>query len=619
MVEMLHLHHAVVALPVIVALGFAAQVIASHLKIPAILPLLLIGFVVGPITHLIHPSDSLGKDGLSLLTSLAIAVILFEGGLTLKFSDIAGHGRAVRRLISLGAVLTWVLAAVAAHFITGLSWGLSVLFGALVIVTGPTVIAPLLRNIRPNAQVAGVLRWEGILIDPIGALAAALAFEWVRSGINADTFAHSLSHMMSFIGVGTLLGVVMGGLLVWALKREVIPDELVNPGVLAWVLLAFGLSDAFAPESGLLTVTIMGIWLANAKLAKAEEVLHFKEELVVILLSTIFVALAANISPEALKAVFQPAPMLLLLAIILLVRPLSVLGSTIGTNLTIQERLFISYIGPRGIVAAAISALFASRLAQSETPIPGADELVTLVFAVIVGTVILASLTAKPVAKWLGVTEADPHGFLIVGAHRMGRQLAKVLKEEEVDILLADTNRENIHKAKMQGLSGFYGSLLSKPAEDLSLEGLGNLLALTSNDEANILSARKYQREFGKKNVFQLEPETTTKREGFQEEQRAPSAFQHKPSYSQLEDLYLAGARIKRTNLTENYTMKDFLADQPRSLILLYGKKGVFEVATEENNPPESDITLIVLSIEEPKQKEKHLDQKNNQLEEESK
>ena len=206
MLDVLHLDHAVVALPVIVALGIFAQWLATRLRVPAILPLLLTGFLVGPIAHVLAPGTVLTGQGLSLMTSLAIAVILFEGGLTLRFADIAGHGRSVRRLISLGAIVTWVLSAAAAHFITGLSWGVSVLFGALVIVTGPTVIAPLLRIVRPNAKVSGVLRWEGILIDPIGALAAAIAFEWVRSETRGEALSATISHVVSFMGVGTALG-----------------------------------------------------------------------------------------------------------------------------------------------------------------------------------------------------------------------------------------------------------------------------------------------------------------------------------------------------------------------------------------------------------------------------
>ncbi|MDO4263177.1 MAG: sodium:proton antiporter [Deinococcus sp.] len=572
------LEHAVVALPVIVALGLGAQILASRLKIPAILPLLLTGFLVGPLLHLISPGTVMGS-GLQTLTSLAVAVILFEGGLTLRFSDIAGHGRAVTRLISVGALVTWVLAASGAHFITGLNWGVAALFGALVIVTGPTVIAPLLQNIRPNPRVGGVLRWEGILIDPVGVLAAAIAFEWVRSSSGGEALTATLVHLAGFVGVGALFGAVMGLTMVWALRREVIPDHLVNPAVLAWVLLAFGLTDIFVPESGLLAVTIMGMMAANMNVPRLGELLHFKEEVVVILLSTIFVALAANVPAESLRAVFQPGPLLLLLFMLSVVRPASVLISTAGSNLNLRERTFISYVGPRGIVAAAVSALFASRL--TELGIPGGEQLLTLVFTMIVGTVILASLTAKPVARALGVAQAEPDGFLVVGAHPWAREIAQALQAEEVSVMLADTNRANVTQAKVGGLTAHYGSLLSELADRLPLEGIGNLLALTPSDEANTLSARKYEKTFGRTHAFQLQPGGENRRTQMKDGYTAMSAFAGAPTFAQLQELYEAGARVKRTRLTDSYTLADYLRDLPENaVLLLQGREGRFQVAT---------------------------------------
>ena len=591
---MLHFDHPIVALPVIVALGLLAQLLAARWRIPAILPLLLIGFLLGPVSHVLAPGAVLTGQGLSLMTSLAIAVILFEGGLTLRFSDLSGHGQAVRRLITWGALLTWGLAAAAAHFITGLSWSVAVLFGALVIVTGPTVIAPLLKNIRPNERVSSVLRWEGILIDPIGALAAAIAFEWVRSETRGGALSATVFHVAAFVGVGTALGLIMGGLLVLVLRRDWLPEHLINPSVLAWVLLAFGLSDAFAPESGLLTVTLMGVLLANSKLSQVEGILHFEEEIVVILLSTIFVALAANIRTEALLGVFQPAPLLLLAAVVLLVRPASVLLSTTGTSLNLRERLFISYVGPRGIVAAAISALFATRL--QELGVPGAETLVTLVFAVIVGTVVLASLTAKPVARALGVSEAERDGYLIVGAHPLGRDIASALTRAGADVLLADTNLDNVRQAKLTGLNAYYGSLLSATTADVSLEGIGNLLALTPNDEANALSARKYVREFGRQHVFQLRPDRQHERTQLDEKERARIAFESEPTFAHLQERYRGGERLKTTALTETYPLSQFRLDQPDALILFWGQEGKFYVSLQDRFIPEQDVQVISLS-----------------------
>lgn len=578
-------HHATFALPLLVALGLGAQWLAAALKLPAILPLLLVGFLVGPLTGWLHPAQVLGKTGLSALTSLAVGIILFEGGLTLSAKDIAGQGRTVLRLISWGAVLTWGLAAAAAHLIVGLPLSVSALFGALVIVTGPTVIAPLLRNVRPNANVSNVLRWEGILIDPVGALAAAVAFEWIRAQGSGEAVAGILMHILAFVVVGTVVGLAMGYALSVALRRHWLPDHLINPMTLGWVLLGLALSNALVEESGLLATTVMGMVIANTPVPHREGVLNFKEELVTVLLSTLFVALSANVAPESLRSMLTAQPLMLLAALVLLVRPISVFISTIHSGLSVREKLFIAYLGPRGIVAAAVSGLFAARLA--DIGVAGADTLVTLVFTVIVGTVVLASLTAKPVARALGVAGADPTGFLLVGAHPLARDLAGALQDAEVPVTLADTNRENVAQARLQGLRAYYGSPLSeRAAEDMNLEGVGALLALTPNDEANALAAHKFAKEFGRANIYQLAPDRPDSRTQLADDATGRSAFlpldEALPTYQTLTQRYLAGAKVRRTKLTESYTLDDYRRDHPSAVLLLSRQDGIFRVITDE-------------------------------------
>lgn len=580
-------HHATFALPLLVALGLGAQWLAAALKLPAILPLLLTGFLVGPLTGWLHPAQVLGKTGLSAMTSLAVGIILFEGGLTLNAKDVTGQGRTVLSLISLGAVLTWGLAAAAAHLITGLPWSIAALFGALVIVTGPTVIAPLLRNVRPNANVSSVLRWEGILIDPVGALAAAVAFEWIRAQGSGEAVAGILGHILAYGVAGSLVGLVMGYALSYALRRHWLPDHLINPMTLGWVLLGLALSNMLVEESGLLATTVMGMVIANTPVPHREGLLHFKEELVTVLLSTLFVALSANVAPESLRSMLTPQPLLLLLALVVLVRPISVLVSTWRSGLTLREKLFITYLGPRGIVAAAVSGLFAARLA--ELGVAGADTLVTLVFTVIVGTVVLASLSAKPVARALGVAGADPTGFLLVGAHPLARDLAHTLQEAQVPVTLADTNRDNVMQARMMGLRAHYGSPLSEHAADhLNLEGVGALIAMTPNDEANALAAHKFVKDFGRAGVYQLAPDRPDSRTQLADDATGRSAFitadGQNPTFEQVQRLYRTGAKVRRTKLTDSYSLSDYRRDHPEALLLLSGQEGLFKVVTDDKS-----------------------------------
>lgn len=591
-------HHATFALPVLVALGLGAQWLAAALRLPAILPLLLVGFVVGPLTGWLHPAQVLGKTGLSALTSLAVGIILFEGGLTLNAKDIAGQGRTVLRLISLGALLTWGLSAAAAHLIVGLPWGVSALFGALVIVTGPTVIAPLIKNVRPNASVSNILRWEGILIDPVGALAAAVAFEWIRAQGSGEAVPGILGHILAFVVVGTLVGYMMGQALSQALRRHLLPDHLINPMTLAWVLLGLAVSNFFAEESGLLATTVMGMVVANTPVPHREGLLNFKEELVTVLLSTLFVALSANVAPDSLRSMLTAQPLLLLLALVVLVRPISVLVSTARSGLTWREKLFIAYLGPRGIVAAAVSGLFASRL--GDIGVAGGDTLVTLVFTVIVGTVVLASLSAKPVARALGVAGADPTGFLLVGAYPFARDLALTLQEAGVSVTLADTNRENVTQARLMGLRSHYGSPLSeRTGEELNLEGVGALIALTPNDEANALAAGKFAKDFGRANVYQLAPDRPDSRTRLADDATGRSAFSaldgEAITFAALQRRYQAGAKVRRTKLTDSYSLDDYRRDHPEAVLLLGGQDGLFRVVTE-GSVPEAGSEVITLA-----------------------
>ncbi|MDA3876445.1 MAG: cation:proton antiporter, partial [Halothiobacillus sp.] len=375
------------ALTGIIVAGIAAQWLAWRIKVPAILFLLMIGVLLGPMLGWLNP-DQLFGDLLFPIVSLAVAVILFEGSLTLHFHELRGVGGLIWRLVTIGAAVSWGVASAAAHYFVGLSWSMAALFGAIVVVTGPTVVVPLLRIVRPVAKVSTVLRWEGIMIDPIGALLAVLVFEFIITQLEHSTSGSGLSTVLwpfiRLVGLGLAFGLGGGYLLGVVLRRHALPEFLINVVVLASVLAVFTASNLLADESGLLAVTVMGILLANMRGVPLADVLHFKESLTLLFISGLFILLAARIHPSMFSAIGFGA-ILVLLAIQFVAQPLMVWLSAIGSGLNWREKLMIAWIGPRGIVAAAISGLFALKLAQHG--VVGADALVPLTFIIIVGTV----------------------------------------------------------------------------------------------------------------------------------------------------------------------------------------------------------------------------------------
>lgn len=525
------------AIASLVALSALAHWLAWRLGIPAILPLLTAGFLVGPLLGWVQPTDLVGESLLFPAISLAVGLILFEGGLTLTLPEVKAVRGVVLRLVSLGALVTWLLAALAAWWLVGLPPGMALLFGALIIVTGPTVIGPLLRTVRPVHRLGSVLKWEGILIDPIGAMVAVLMFEFIIIENRATALGATAFLLLEFVTVGTVVGVAAGMLLAALLKRRLLPDHLTNVSALALVFAAFAGAGALAPESGLLATTLMGMIVGNRNVPNIRDLLDFKQDLTVLSIGLLFVVLAADIDLNALVGVLNGQSMVLLLVIIAVVRPAGVLLSTWGSQLPLREKAFLAWTAPRGIVAAAIASLFASKLEQAG--FQDATVLVPLVFLVIVGTVLLSSLTARPVARLLGVSEPDARGYLILGAHGFARQIATLLKQRNLPVVLADTNWVNVAAARRQGFETYYGNLLSDTSDDeVNLSGIGRLIALTENDEANALVALKYARIFGHGKVFQLEPTSTgSQRLAVAANRRARSVFGPEVTFQTIERL----------------------------------------------------------------------------------
>lgn len=491
------------SLAVIIGVGMVAQWLAWRTQIPSIIALLIAGLLLGPVTGIVKPDDLLG-DTLFPLVSLAVALILFEGGLDLPPRELRNTGTVVRRLVTLGAAITFGIGAWAAHRIFDVSTEVAVVLGGVLVVTGPTVVGPLLRFVRPTGTVGPILRAEGVLIDPIGAVAALVAFEIVI----AEQTDQAVLGVAEIVGKtllgGAGIGLVAAIVLDYGLRRFLIPDQLAVPVTLAFVLAAFVVANEIQEEAGLLAVTVLGIYLARRESSTIRQVLDFNESLRTLLISALFILLAARIDTEQLSDVALPS-LLFLAVLILIARPLTVLASTIRTDVSWRERIFLMSMAPRGIVAAAVSAIFALRLEEFE--IPGAADIVPIVFLVIIGTITVYGFLAGPVARRLGLAEAQVDGVLIAGSHAVARGLAGTLKEQGVRTLLVDTDPYNVTRAIADGLAARRMSILAEEASrDLDLRGIGRMLALTSNDEVNALATTRFARIFGRREVFQLAP-----------------------------------------------------------------------------------------------------------------
>ncbi len=569
----------------IIILGIAASWLAWRLKLPSILVLLVFGFVAGPATGFLNP-DELFCDLLLPIVSLSVAVLLFEGGLNLSISELRKTGGVVLKLITIGVLLTWLIGSAAAYFILDLELPLAVLLGAILVVTGPTVILPLLRHLRPSEKVNSILKWEGIVIDPIGAVLAVLVFQAISAGEGQQAASLIALSIVKTVFFGGVIGVVGALIIVQMLKRYWIPDYLHSVVSLAMVLIAFTVSNYIQEDSGLLTVTIMGIVLANQKSVNVRHIIEFKENLRVLLISGLFILLTARLLLEDLAKI-SAGSIALLAVLILVARPLSVALSALGSKINIRERLFISWLAPRGIVAAAVASVFAIRLADAGYA--QAELLVPLTFVIIAGTVTVYGLTASPVARWLKVADPDPQGILMVGGHSWARLIAGALKKEGFRILMVDSSWVNISQARMIGISTFYGNILSQyTLDEIELSGIGRLVALTSDNEYNSLATLQLTNDFGRAEVYQLPAgdEEKGEKEVVSEHLRGRLLFSNDTTYNSLARWFADGAKIKTTELTQEFDYDAFKA--------YYGEKAMPLFLIDQNNK------LIIFTVDNP-------------------
>ena len=617
------------ALALVLALGVGAQWLAWRLRLPSILLLLLFGFVAGPIAawatpklfghvYALNPAALFGEELLLSLVSLAVGLILFEGGLTLNWREISNVRHVVRNLVTVGAVVTWVIAAVAARLFLQLPWPVSILLGAVLIVTGPTVIGPLLRFVRPTGSVGSVLKWEGIVIDPIGAMIAVLVFEAILGGASfgaggTQQAAAAISNVGLFVrgaavtmGAGALIGFASAALLAVCLRKFWIPDYLQTPVTFMLVAAAFVSSNALVPESGLFTTTVMGVVLANQRRAHIRHIAEFKETLTVLLIAALFIVLSARLKLEDFANIGWGS-VAFLAVLIFVARPAAVYASTIGSTLTHRERLFLSWLAPRGIVAASVASVFGLTLRRAG--VEGAEMLVPYTFMTIVATVAVYGLSAAFVAKKLGLAKPQAAGFLIAGAHPLARLVAEALAEEELPVMVADTNYGNIQAARLAGLPTIQGNVLSGEVQErIELTGIGRLMAMTPNDEVNSLAALQYAKHFGRSNVFQLdrsEAKKGTKKGDVDEELNGRVLFGMDLGFAALIARVNAGAVVRRTKLTKEFTFEHFREQNGPDAVPLFllGEGGELQVFTADN-PLTPKAGQSVISLSHPPTKE---------------
>ncbi|MGY8857907.1 MAG: cation:proton antiporter domain-containing protein [Pseudomonadales bacterium] len=588
----------------VVGIGIAAQWLAWYLKQPSILFLLLIGIIVGPVLGVFDPDLVLGELMFPFI-SLGVAIILFEGSLTLEFDEIKQHGTVVQMLVSVGVLITIAIVALSTYLLFDVDPLIALLFGALVCVTGPTVIMPLLRSVRPNKTISNILKWEGIIIDPIGAIAVVLVYEYIISGGEAS----SILLFAKIVVLATAMGMAGAWLLAFLMRRHMIPEFLRNVFTLAFVLVLFSISNHLEHESGLLTVTVLGVALANWPKFPRETILEFNESLTILLISVLFIILAARVELASLLSVGFAG--LVLLAIVMFVaRPLSVWASAIGSNLKTNEKLMISWIGPRGIVAAAISSLFAIRL--QEYDIQGVELLVPLVFMVIIGTVMIQGLGAKVVGNLLGVREPETNGILIVGSNPIALLIATSLKDQGFDVIVAHNNYTNIARARMSGLRTYFGNPISDHADHhLDLIGIGRLFAMSMDKEMNTLSEIHYRHEFGERKLYRLkfsDEKVKSERDDKQSNFHSQWLFGKDVTYTKLASMLSKKARIKITNITDSYSFEQYKADN-KQFVPLYtvDKEGKLHVITDKFDgtvPRDRKLISLVVDDETPKQEQ---------------
>tara|TARA_R110000751_G_scaffold249930_1_gene349557 strand:- start:16929 stop:18758 length:1830 start_codon:yes stop_codon:yes gene_type:complete len=587
------MHELALKIALICSAGILAQWLAWRFKLPAIVLLLAAGFIAGPATGFIDPEVDFGEIYRPLI-SLAVAVILFEGGLTLNFKEISGTSKAVRRIILFGGPLVWLMSALSAHYIGGLSWTTSSILGAILVVTGPTVIMPLLRQAQLSSRPATMLRWEAIINDPIGAMFAVLTFETILI-MHGD---HAVSDLIVTIPLALVLAVgggwAVARFIQWLFIRGLVAEFLKVPVLLSAVLLAYAATNMVLEEAGLVTVTVMGVALANARMASLNEIRRFKETITILLVSSVFILLTASLSMDQIKSIDWRA-LAFVASLLFVIRPLAIFLATIGAGATWQERLLTGWIAPRGIVAVAVTGLFGATLVD----LGDADgsKMVAVTFAVVVATIVLHGFSLGPIARLLNLKSANKPGILIVGGSRWATALARKVPELDIPIMVADKNWNRISDARLANIPVHYGEVLSEEAHHaIDFNRFSYLIAASDNDAYNALVCTDFGPDFGRSHVFQISPtETKADRHTMHFTLGGRPLTKSGVSYWQLQAWESTGWTFQVTTLTADFGYEAYLQSRREDTIILLWVKpsGRLVFASTANSDPSADDRIL--------------------------
>ncbi len=592
---------------IVLGLGIIAQWLAWRAKLPSILVLLAFGFALGHFSGVTIDHYLAGNDVLLSAVGICVAVILFEGGLTLKFADLKVSGTPVLRLCTIGVVVSFLLTYATCRYVLSYDWRVASLLGAILVVTGPTVIAPLLRHIKPSRKIGNVVKWEGIIVDPIGAILAVLVYQAAIAG-NVHAAKEEILHALGMtLLVGVVMAFILAKIIEFMLKHHLIPDYLHSVFLLAVTAMAFAASNSIQAESGLLTSTVLGIALANQKSVSVKHILEFKENLRVLIISVLFIILSGRIAISELQDALLPG-LILLALLVIIIRPLSVFSSNIlSKSVSIKDQVFLSAMAPRGIVAAAVTAIFALEFdeavhAGTLSPEIGkvTHQMVPIVFIVIIGTVTIYGLLAAPIARKLGLATKNPRGILFAGASSWSRLAAKALINDGYDVMMLDTNYDNIARAKLEGIRAQRANILSEYVEEeMDLTGLGQLIATTPNDEVNSLASHHFVQVFGRENIWQVAPmdDDAHHQTAVAGHMRGRICFPSRPQLRNLENFIAQGAVIKKTSLSAKFTIESFKEIYGKDHILLFrvSEERGLEIAHDEMRTPGPESTLYAL------------------------
>jgi NhaP-type Na+/H+ or K+/H+ antiporter len=577
------------------ALGVGSQWLAWRLQAPAIVLMLVAGLLAGPVTGLLDPEVQLGELFRPVI-AVAVAVILFEGGITLNFRELGSSRPAIRRLVYVGGPLSWLLSTLSGHYLAGLSWTTAAVFGGILVVTGPTVIIPLLRQARLTSRPASILRWEAIVNDPVGALFAVFAFEvalvLTGSGSPAEASVHLAVGVLLAAGVGYLAGRA----LVRAFRRGWVPEYMKAPVLLTAVLVVYASTDSVLHESGLLAVTVMGVVMGNARLPSLTELVRFKEQMTILLVSGVFVLLAASLKLEMFLVLDWRAAVFVA-AIVFAVRPIVIMSSLAGSDLPLRERAIIAWIAPRGVVAVAIAGFFGSRL--QDIGFSDGAQLAPLAFAVVAVTVVLHGFSISPVARLLGLTSKEPPGIIFIGGSPFTVAFAKAAKEAGIPVLIADRSRYALRAARKAELPVFQGEILSEAFEHtIDINRYGHMIATTENDAYNALVCTNFGPEFGRTNVYQI-----ARHDNHDDSKSVPitlggRAVAGARDYDELNNQIAEGWGVRLTKLTEEYGIEAYRESRPDALFLaVTGGNGDLRILSPNDKMAGRDGDRIIAMV----------------------